>query len=173
MNSQKRTDPLISSSFSCSSSSSNHRHSTMSSRPQFDHEKLEVFQLELQFLTWASDLLIELRELSKPYLREVCDQLDRASLSALLNTAEGNGRRATQQRARFFDDARGSATECAACLDAMVAKRACDEERIVAGKALLIRIVSILCKLVARFDVASGDVSGGFDSRTSRRTRTN
>ena len=148
----------------------------MSSRPHFDHEKLEVYQLELQFLTWATDLLIELRDLAKPYLREVCDQLDRASLSALLNTAEGNGRRATQQRARFFDDARGSATECAACLDATVAKRACNEERIVAGKALLVRIVSILCRLVERFDVAGSEGSAGENSRTrtrtSRRTRT-
>ena len=40
----------------------------------------------------------------------------------LLNTAEGNGRRQGRQRAKFFDDARGSAIECAACLDASVAK---------------------------------------------------
>jgi four helix bundle protein len=52
--------------------------------------------------------------------RELIEQLDRASLSVLLNTAEGNGKR-QGQRAKFFDDARGSAFECAACLDASVA----------------------------------------------------
>jgi four helix bundle protein len=84
--------------------------------------------------------------------REVCDQLDRASLSALLNTAEGNGKRQRQVRAKFFDDARGSATECAACLDALVAKRIVLPERIEAGKDLLLKIVSMLSGLVNRFD---------------------
>jgi hypothetical protein len=50
--------------------------------------------------------------------RELITPLDRTSLSALLNAAEGNGRRQGRQRARFFDDARGSAIECAASLDA-------------------------------------------------------
>jgi hypothetical protein len=40
----------------------------------------------------------------------------------LLNTAEGNGKRQGKQRAKFFDDARGPAVECAACLDALAAK---------------------------------------------------
>ena len=138
---------------------------------QFDHEKLEVYQLELQCLTWVTDLLIETRASQTPHLRETCDQLDRASLSALLNTAEGNGKRATQQRARYFDDARGSAMECAACLDALVAKRATTKQWIAEGKALLIRVVSILCKLVEKFDVGASN-SGVIESRTSRRTRT-
>jgi len=56
-----------------------------------------------------------------------------------------------KQRARFFDDARGSATECAACLDSLVVKRASCLERIEYGKALLVRIVSMLSKLVDRF----------------------
>ena len=136
---------------------------------QFDHEKLEVYQLELQFLGWTTALLLEIKAGDVPHLREVCDQLDRASLSSLLNTAEGNGRRATQQRARFFDDARGSATECAACLDALVAKRCCDQARVVEGKALLLRTVSILCRLVERFD-GGANVPGIEGS--SRRTRT-
>lgn len=138
---------------------------------QFDHEKLEVYQLELQFLTWATDLLIEIRSSQQPHLRETFDQLDRASISALLNTAEGNGKRATQQRARYFDDARGSAMECAACLDALVAKRATTNKRIAEGKALLLRVVSILCKLVEKFDTAAVN-SLPEGSRTSRSTRT-
>ena len=119
---------------------------------QFDHEKLEVYQLELKFLTWVSGLLDELREKKNPGLRDVIDQLDRASLSTLLNTAEGNGKRSTKQRARYFDDARGSATESAACLDAMVAKRATTCERVDPGKKKLLRIVSMLSKLVELFD---------------------
>jgi four helix bundle protein len=119
----------------------------------FDHEKLDVYQLELKFLTWATEFLVELADTPSPVnRRELIDQLDRASLSALLNTAEGNGRRQGKQRAKFFDDARGSAIECAACLYASVAKNLSNIERIRAGKELLERIVSMLSKLVERFD---------------------
>lgn len=104
-------------------------------RDQFDHEKLEVYQLELSFVAWVAPLLSKVKQ-SGATVRtaEVIDQLDRASLSALLNTAEGNGRRQAQTRARFFDDARGSATECAACLDALVAKTLCSVGEINEGK---------------------------------------
>ena len=121
-------------------------------RAVFDHEKLDVYQLELQFIAWVTPLLDEVKTSGKPRIAEVSDHLDRASLSALLNTAEGNGKRPRQGRAKFFDDARGSATECAGCLDALVAKGVCMPTRITAGKTLLIRIVSILTKLIDRFD---------------------
>jgi four helix bundle protein len=130
-------------------------HSSSSSKPhrtQFDHEKLEVYQLELRFLAWATDLLEEIKAERKSSLSEVCDQFDHASLSVLLNTAEGNGKRRLRVRAKFFDDARGSATECAACLDALVAKKACSGDRVYEGKTILLRVVSILSKLVDRFD---------------------
>ncbi|HEY1052662.1 MAG TPA: four helix bundle protein [Prosthecobacter sp.] len=124
----------------------------MSATRQFDHEKLQVYQIELEFISWLTDLFVEVQAAKVPRLSEVIDQIDQASLSALLNTAEGNGRRASQQRVRFFDDARGSATECAACLDALVAKKACETERVAKGKDMLLSIVSILSTLVTRFE---------------------
>src|SRR5262249_26106707 len=96
--------------------------SSMELPSHFDHEKLHVYQLELKFLAWVTQFLADLCAPSLAQSRELRDQLDRASLSILLNTAEGNGRRQGRQRAKFFDDARGSAIECAACLDASVAK---------------------------------------------------
>ena len=121
----------------------------------FDHEKLDVYHIELAFLTWVTPLLQDVRNTAAGFHREVCDQLDRASLSALLNTAEGNGKRQGQQRAKFFDDARGSAVECAACLDALVAKQLTESERVLEGKAMLLRVVGMLTKLVERFDGAN------------------
>jgi four helix bundle protein len=118
---------------------------------QFDHEKLDVYQLELRFIAWVTPLIEEVRRKQAARTAEVLDQLDRASLSALLNTAEGNGKRQKQIRAKFFDDARGSATECAACLDALVAKGACEPQRVEEGKVMLLRIVSMLSKLVQLF----------------------
>jgi len=122
---------------------------------KFDHEKLDVYQIELQFVTWVTPLIEEVKPSAGPKVREVCNHLDRASLSALFNTAEGNGKRQSKLRARFFDDARGSAAECASCLDALVAKNVCTDDRIDEGKELLQRIVSILTKLIMRFSPSS------------------
>jgi four helix bundle protein len=125
-------------------------------RTHFDHENLDVYQLELRFVAWVAELLANVKQRpSDGRIAEVSDQLDRASLSSLLNTAEGNGRRQRQTRAKFFDDARGSVTECAACLDVLVAKGICMSEEISDGKELLLRIASMLTKLIARFDSSS------------------
>jgi four helix bundle protein len=58
----------------------------------FDHEKLDVYGLELQFVTWTTDFLEEVSQSPVSRRRELIDQLDRASISVLLNTAEGNGK---------------------------------------------------------------------------------
>jgi four helix bundle protein len=118
---------------------------------QFDHEKLDVYQVELSFIAWVTPLLEEVKGAVNARTREVSDHLDRASLSALLNTAEGNGKRQRLVRGKFFDDARGSSTECAACLDALIAKGACSLERVAEGKQMLLRIVSMLTRLVERY----------------------
>ena len=123
-------------------------------RTYFDHEELDVYQLELRFITWVTPLLSKIKQRrTEARISEVLDQLDRASLSALLNMAEGNGRR-RRTRAKFFDHARGSVTECAACLDALVAKGVCSSEEIGEGKQMLPRIASMLTKLIKRFDLS-------------------
>lgn len=128
-------------------------------RTYSDHEKLDVYRLECGFIRWVTVLLANIkRRHTNARITEVVDQLDRASLSALLNTAEGNGRRQRRTRAKFFDDARGSTTECAACLDAPVAKGVCTAEEVDEGKQLLLRIASMLTKLIERFDVSSASL---------------
>jgi four helix bundle protein len=129
-------------------------------RTYFDHENLDVYQLELRFVAWLAALLANVKR--RPFdarIAEVSDQLDRASLSSLLNTAEGNGRRQRQTRAKFFDDARGSVTECAASLDALVAKGICPKEDVQEGKEMLLRIASMLTKLISLFDSSSSSSS--------------
>jgi four helix bundle protein len=124
-------------------------------RTYFDYEKLDVYHLELRFITWVTTLLAKIKQRrTDARITDVVDQLDRASISALLNTAEGNGRRQRRTRARFFDHARGSTTECAACLDALVAKGVCSGGEIDESKQLLLRIASMLTKLIERFDVS-------------------
>ena len=76
----------------------------MSDQLIFDHEKLDVYQIELAFHRVRTPLLSETRSAAQGFCPEVCDQLARASLSFLLNTAEGNGKGQGKQRAKFFDD---------------------------------------------------------------------
>lgn len=102
-------------------------------------------------MAWLGDLLEETKACKAVSTREIRDQIDRASISIVLNTAEGNGKRQRPIRAKFFDDARGSATEAAACLDVMVAKRICTPERIAEGKEMLDRIGQMLTRLVQMF----------------------
>ena len=55
--------------------------------PIFDHEKLDVYELQLQFVAGLPIFLIEASQSPVPHRRELLDQLDRACLSILLNTA--------------------------------------------------------------------------------------
>ena len=109
----------------------------------FDHEKLIAYQRSIQFVAWSSPLLEKL-----PTKLAVSDQLDRASTSVPLNIAEGNAKYTAPDRCRYFDTARGSALECAACLDVLVAKGKVTVEEIQRGKELLHETVSLLVGLV-------------------------
>ena len=111
--------------------------------PAFDHEKLDVYQESIRFVGWADSLLAAI-----PKGMAVCDQLDRASTSIALNIAEGNGKFTAPDRCRFFDIARGSALECAACLDVLVAKQQAKDVGQV--KLMLVHIVSMLVGLIKR-----------------------
>ena len=107
----------------------------------FDHEKLSVYQESIKFVVWSDEILETL-----PKNLAVHGQLDRAATSMSLNIAEGNGKYTAADRCRFFDIARGSALECAACLDVLVAKKRLAEAG--PGKAILVRIVSMLVGLI-------------------------
>ena len=118
--------------------------------PPFDHEKLRAYQEALRFAAWVEPVIEKL-----PGKLAARDQLDRASTSIVLNIAEGNGKRSHPDRCRYLDIARGSALECAACLDVLVVRRKLSQDEIAAGKALLLGVVSLVSGLIARF---SGEV---------------
>ena len=109
----------------------------------FHHEKLEVYQESLKFIAWVSPILE-----AGVRLGDVKDQLDRASTSIVLNIAEGNGKYSAKDRCRFFDTANGSALECAAALDILVAKGKLPAEQVHAGKTRLVLIVRMLMGLI-------------------------
>ena len=109
---------------------------------QFDHEKLKVYQQSLQFVAVATQLLERL-----PKSLAAHNQLDRASTAIPLNIAEGTGKWTMPDRCRFYDIARGSALECAACFDVLVVKKLLSAEDVSAAKEMLVSIVSMLVGL--------------------------
>jgi four helix bundle protein len=115
-------------------------------KPCFDHEKLDVYVQAIDFCGWVGDFLsaVTARAAAK-------DQLDRASTSVPLNIAEGNAKFSPADRARFFEIARGSAVECSACLDVLVARKLASRESTDERKQQLIRIVEMLVGLLRRF----------------------
>jgi four helix bundle protein len=111
--------------------------------PYFDHERLRVYQEAIAFVAWWGELAERIP--GRPPAKE---QLDRASTSTPLNIAEGNGKYSPRDRARYFDIARGSALECASCLDVLVARRNVTAPEVVKGKQHLRSIVNMLVKLI-------------------------
>ena len=105
----------------------------------FHFRSLDVYRCSIAFLPLAYGMADQLDS-------EMANQLRRAALSISLNIAEGTGRFDRDQR-KFLITARGSALECAAVLDAMTALELTDP-RIGESDALLVRIVSMLTKMI-------------------------
>jgi len=110
----------------------------------FDHAKLEVYQLAIQFVAWTEILL----EDCKGKAASAKKHLDEASSSIPNNIAEGNGKWSKKERKKFFEVARASALECASCLDILVAKRRISAGRIIEGKEELRSIVNLLTRMI-------------------------
>ena len=111
----------------------------------FDHERLEVYQEAIAFVAWLCPFLEGVGRIG-----DLRDQFDRASASMPLNIAEGNGKYLPKDRCRFFDIAHGSALECAAALDVLLARAKSTPEQIRPGKQRLQRIVRMLIGLIKR-----------------------
>src|SRR5580765_794471 len=105
------------------------------------HESLDVYQLALQFHVGVMSLLPEKGQ------RNLRDQLERASLSIVLNIAEGAGRCTPPERRRHFIIALGSVYECAAILDVIRLRHLVTPERCAHARAYAIRIAQMLAKL--------------------------
>ncbi|NLT50284.1 MAG: four helix bundle protein [Ignavibacteria bacterium] len=110
----------------------------------FNHEKLQVYNKALDFVSWSNSLITE----NKLYKYSVADQLDRASTSIVLNIAEGNGKYSSKDKCRYFDIAKASSLECSACLDIIYTKNSISEKTIENGKEKLKEIVSMLYGLI-------------------------
>lgn len=111
--------------------------------PQLDANRLHVYAVALELHALCATLVASLN-------RIVRDQLERASLSVVLNIAEAGGRRSRRDKARYYMIARGSATEVAALLDVLALRRLASPASIVTGRRLAIRVVQMLTRMDQR-----------------------
>ena len=112
----------------------------------FDHERLDVYKVAIEFIALADELAENLPR-GRAYL---VDQLRRACTSAALNIADGAGEFSGDEKARFYRMAKRSATECAAVFDVCRRLALADQSCLDAGRTLLLRIVSMLIPLIKR-----------------------
>ena len=107
-----------------------------------DHERLDVYQLALDFFDLADEIVEHL-----PRGRgHLADQLTRASLSIVNNIAEGAGKFSKGDKRRYYLAAMGSSTESAAMLDVCLRRKLLTTDAHERGH-LLDRIVAMLVKL--------------------------
>ena len=110
---------------------------------KFDFEKLNVYALALRFLALAHEIISDLPR-GHGVLR---DELDRASVSIVLNIAEGAGEYRPLEKARFYRMSRRSAFECAAIVDVGRVKGVVAPETRQLARDLLVQIASALSGL--------------------------
>ncbi len=110
---------------------------------KFSHEKLIVYKRSLDFVEFVEKILSRMKDRLNVY-----DQIDKSSTSIPLNIAEGTGKFSVKDKNKYYDIARGSATESAACLDVMFKRNRITEEENIEGKEILYDIVSMLVGLV-------------------------
>jgi four helix bundle protein len=105
-----------------------------------DAHKLAVYHVAVAFEAATMALLPK----GHAVLR---DQLERASLSTVLNLAEGAGRRSRRDKGRFYTIARGSAMESLALIDVLIARQITTADAATVPKDLGVRVVQMLTKL--------------------------
>ena len=126
----------------------------------FHHEKLIVYKRALEFAAWSQELIDSVTK--KTSTR---DQLARAGDSIALNIAEGNGKFSRKDRARFFQIAHGSALECAACLDLLVARGCCESSIVTKGKGILEEIVRMLFAMLDKLGCRIAEESPAYEGK--------
>ena len=109
----------------------------------FDHEKLDVYRVAIQFNVLIEQVVEQLPR-GRSYL---ADQLQRAGSSIPLNIAEGAGEYASNEKVRFYRIAKRSATECAAIFDLCKELKLIQDSHYMQGRELLLRIVAMLIRM--------------------------
>jgi len=109
----------------------------------FSHEDLDVYQAELQLVSWLEQVSSQFACSS-----DLLSKLDKSTTSIVLNTAEGNGRFTGTDQVKFLGIAYKGTVQSASLLDlAAGAGNSADPSLVEEGRDLLRRIAAMLRSL--------------------------
>lgn len=109
----------------------------------FDFEQFPVYQKSEEFYA------IVLKILTNPKIdKNLKDQLKRASLSIVLNIAEGAGKYSKQDKKNFYVVSKRSANECVAIFRILKIYPLISEDEFKVAYALLLEIAKMLSALI-------------------------
>jgi four helix bundle protein len=112
----------------------------------FDFEKLIAYKKAREVNKEIQHLLSSIK--CNYYIR---DQLYRASISMVINIAEGTGKLSKNDRKNFYVISRGSVFECASLLEMLLDEGRITEERLHALKSNLEEVSRLLSGLIVSF----------------------
>lgn len=107
--------------------------------PRFPFMALDMYRVSVDSVRWTHDLLEDITPRKR--LRR---KLDECTTGTVLNIAEGHGRSSVADQNRFMKLAEEHAYQTLLSLDLMVARGEMTASRVVDGKAMQARIVSML-----------------------------
>ena len=110
----------------------------------FAHERLEVYQMGLQFVGW-----VHAQPAGAALSSRLFRQLDKQATSVVLNIAEGNGRYSEADRHTFINQAEAAGTKSAAYVDLCWRSGELNQDQRRQGIELLGSVVRILNALGA------------------------
>lgn len=113
---------------------------------EFDFERLEVYQLALEFLDFIFDICKSI-----PADLQYClsDNLKRAGISISNNIAEGSGKKSGKEKARYYGTALDSARECVNMFIILDRRKAINKEIYFKARSYGKRLTSMLFKLIS------------------------
>ncbi len=118
---------------------------TSSDSFEFDFERLEVYQLALEFLDFIFKIC---KELPKELQYCLGDNLRRAVISISNNIAEGSGKRSGKEKARYYGTSLDSTRECVNMFIILNRQNAISKDDYLKSRHYGKRLTSMLFKLI-------------------------
>lgn len=116
--------------------------------PEFEFQKLEVYQRALELMAVIREIIRQLPSGNG----DLISQVKRHERSIRLNIAEGSGKHRPGGKVERYRTARGSANECAAALEEISRFALADRQLTLRGMHLTHRIIAMLSKLIMRWE---------------------
>jgi len=113
---------------------------------KFDFEKLEVYQLALEFLDFIFEVC---KGISKDLQYCTGDNLKRAGISISNNIAEGSGKKSSKEKARFYGTSLDSTRESINMFIILDRQKAISKDDYLKARTYGRRLTSMLFKLIS------------------------